>query len=744
MSPSQCTRRFTATEQWDAECFAGAGSGVWDRTPFGPGGKWVWWSTDKTATDSFQSGVSFLVYPGSGHVVDVPLNATAYDAVVAEMKSGGWWDTQTRLVVVNVNLYNANLDVFQSVSLLAEQLASGALVVKDSRVATFPADAFRTTMQKVKLLFSLATFASTIFSTVIWCFQLWLAYRSVGWIHYVSNVWHLTDIVNNLLFFILYYYQFSFWLSAERQSLLSGNLSVRQEYVRLEVLANWRQSIEVFSAIAAVLSFMKVFKYLQVSARLNFLWNVLASAGTHLLSFLILFIIVFMSFSLMSHLLWGTFLENYRTFWSSSFSLTRMLFGDFIYDDLERPHPTLAPIFLNLYMVVIFFILINMFLAILNDTYAVQAHERKLMKRGELTRYAGRLTYLVKSVVYPVIGWPLAPRKVNLYSESRCIAMIIDKPEIFSKKGGATLDDIQAVLGPGAPKGCAARIILKHDKNRLRAKLPRADYYRVMRQIKEIAYGEGSLMPGGAAGRRGGGGGFAGGKGRSSETWYLSRASGAADWSDSSREEDDGSELDYEDDNVQGFRGRGGRRGRRGGEGDALPPALVARDELLDGGAAVGGAGASSLEMRIMAIQHELAALLQQVRTGAAGVGADSGGDEAAAAAAAAAGGGGRGGTGGSYAIRSQFLFGGGAASAAGPRDGRIGRDIGDWVQDDHEGSSSLSSRAARSKRRLTSEDSDRRLSSTSPDPRRGRGRTRLSDPSSSWSQSQSQGSDNE
>ena len=54
----------------------------------------------------------------------------------------------------------------------------------------------------------------------------------------------------------------------------------------------------------------------------------------------------------------------------ASFTLFRIILGDFDFHALEQANRVLGPIFFITYVFFVFFVLLNMFLAIINDTYA--------------------------------------------------------------------------------------------------------------------------------------------------------------------------------------------------------------------------------------------------------------------------------------------------------------------------------------------------------------------------------------
>jgi polycystin 2 len=54
----------------------------------------------------------------------------------------------------------------------------------------------------------------------------------------------------------------------------------------------------------------------------------------------------------------------------SSFTLFRIILGDFNFHELEEANRILGPAYFMLYVFFVFFVLLNMFLAIINDTYS--------------------------------------------------------------------------------------------------------------------------------------------------------------------------------------------------------------------------------------------------------------------------------------------------------------------------------------------------------------------------------------
>ena len=82
----------------------------------------------------------------------------------------------------------------------------------------------------------------------------------------------------------------------------------------------------------------------------------------------------------------------------SSFTLFRIILGDFDFHQLEAANRYLGPIFFMLFVFFVFFVLINMFLAIINDTYSeVKGDMANQMNEFEMTDYFKRVSSGISS-----------------------------------------------------------------------------------------------------------------------------------------------------------------------------------------------------------------------------------------------------------------------------------------------------------------------------------------------------------
>jgi hypothetical protein len=103
-----------------------------------------------------------------------------------------------------------------------------------------------------------------------------------------------------------------------------------------------------------------------------------------------MFFIVFFAFAQLGYLLFGTQVPDYSSFSNAIFALLRTILGDFNFQALETANRVLGPLFFLTYVFFVFFVLLNMFLAIINDTYsevkAEIAHRRNEFEVSDYMR----------------------------------------------------------------------------------------------------------------------------------------------------------------------------------------------------------------------------------------------------------------------------------------------------------------------------------------------------------------------
>ena len=92
-------------------------------------------------------------------------------------------------------------------------------------------------------------------------------------------------------------------------------------------------------------------------------------------SFLVMFLIIFFGFAQMGFLWFGNQITDYSSFSEVILTLLRLILGDFVYADLATANRVLGPLFFLCYVFFCLFFLLNMFLAIINESYSAVKEE---------------------------------------------------------------------------------------------------------------------------------------------------------------------------------------------------------------------------------------------------------------------------------------------------------------------------------------------------------------------------------
>lgn len=127
---------------------------------------------------------------------------------------------------------------------------------------------------------------------------------------------------------------------------------------------------DYLSSLILFFAWIKVFKYVSLSSALNQLNDTLKRSSMDILSFSIIFVIFFIAYGQLSYILFGDRLEDYQSFPRTLFTLFRIILGDFNLVALRADSPLLGPLYFLSYVFFCFFLLLNMFFAIINDSYS--------------------------------------------------------------------------------------------------------------------------------------------------------------------------------------------------------------------------------------------------------------------------------------------------------------------------------------------------------------------------------------
>ncbi|XP_076462152.1 LOW QUALITY PROTEIN: polycystin-2-like [Babylonia areolata] len=351
-------------ENFIAECFDSYTDTIEDTKGFGPQDPeyTAWTYQSESDLDGSSHWGLLATYSGAGNMQDLRSNKSGSLEIVDYLYDNLWVRRGSRVVFIDFTVYNANINLFCVVRLLVEFPATGGAI---------PSWTFRT----VKLL-RYVTIGDYFVLACEAIFCLFILYYTVEEVieikkhrlSYFKSFWNILDILVIIISVVCVV--FNIYRTVEVGDKLEGLLKEPEKFADFESLSYWETRFCNAIAIATFMAWIKIFKYISFNKTMTQLSSTLGRCAKDLAGFFVMFIIIFLAFTQLGYLLFGSQVKDFSTFQNAFFTLFRIILGDFDFHQLEQANRILGPIFFMLFVFFVFFVLINMFLAIINDTYS--------------------------------------------------------------------------------------------------------------------------------------------------------------------------------------------------------------------------------------------------------------------------------------------------------------------------------------------------------------------------------------
>lgn len=343
-------------------CYDSYAAAIEETSPFGIGNGSAWtYQTEEELDGSGHWGI-MASYQGGGYVQNLALSKAQSHTIIDSLMDNLWLDRGTRAVFIDFTVYNANINLFCVIRLLVEFPATGGAI---------PSWNFRT----VKLI----RYVNALDYFVMACeciFILFILYYMVEEAieikrhkcAYFKGFWNILDLI--VIIIAVCCVAFNVYRSLAVTNILDKLLQNPEEYPDFEFLSYWQVVFNSAIAVMVFFAWVKVFKYISFNKTMTQLSSTLSSCAKDLAGFAVMFFIIFLAFAQLGYLIFGTQVKDFSSFQSAIFTLFRIILGDFNFHELEEANRVLGPAYFMLYVFFVFFVLLNMFLAIINDTYS--------------------------------------------------------------------------------------------------------------------------------------------------------------------------------------------------------------------------------------------------------------------------------------------------------------------------------------------------------------------------------------
>uniref|UniRef100_F7I1P6 Polycystin-2-like protein 2 n=1 Tax=Callithrix jacchus TaxID=9483 RepID=F7I1P6_CALJA len=346
-SISECYGKYTSANE-DLSNFGLTSNSEWRYSTSNTNSPWHW---------------GFLgVYRNGGYIFTLSKSKSETKNKFIDLRLNNWITRGTRVIFIDFSLYNANVNLFCIIRLVAEFSATGGIITSWQ-------------FYSVKLLRYVSYYDYFIASCEItFCIFLFVfTTQEVKKIkefksNYFKSIWNWLELLLLLLCFVAV--SFNIYCNIQIFLLLGQLLKSTEKYSDFYFLAYWHIYYNNIIAITIFFAWIKIFKFISFNKTMSQLSSTLSRCIKDIVGFAVMFFIIFFAYAQLGFLVFGSQVDDFSTFQNSIFAQFRIVLGDFNFAGIQQANHILGPIYFITFIFFVFFVLLNMFLAIINDTYS--------------------------------------------------------------------------------------------------------------------------------------------------------------------------------------------------------------------------------------------------------------------------------------------------------------------------------------------------------------------------------------
>lgn len=270
-----------------------------------------------------------------------------------------WISEKTRLLSIDANFCNSNIDLCMSWNIYFEWMSGGS-ITPGYQIHIFRVKPFWTVADYAKLLGSFLALGISFYFLV----QIILKFKRQG-CKSTFNFWNCLLV---LLFLLVLFKNIAIFLFLE-QEMIKNFDPYSEEFVDYMQAAYYYSLINNFKGFCLFIAYFSVLGFLKDSRSLRIIWGTLRNGMYQMTFFFLVFILLFVGWSLVAFRGFGQYLGNFKDMGSTSSTLGRILLGETDFDSMYKVNPVFSGMFFISFLFMNYFVMINVFLAIINESY---------------------------------------------------------------------------------------------------------------------------------------------------------------------------------------------------------------------------------------------------------------------------------------------------------------------------------------------------------------------------------------
>ncbi|KAK3731172.1 hypothetical protein QZH41_005844 [Actinostola sp. cb2023] len=302
-------------------------------------------------------------YSGSGMVADLGYDYATAKEVVVNLKEDRWIDRQTRAIFVEFVVFEPTTLLYAFARFTFEQQPTGS-ILPSYRIEPFAL--YGVGQSSFKAVMSFVQLILLLFIIILFVREIVKLARKKK--QFFKDFWNIHQVIMLSLSLAM------MSLNFVRESYVRKLIQAIQDNPYSRMSFDYVQyGTDVFTALAGVVIFLATIKLLKLfnfNMKIQTFVHVMKLSRPFLMSYTLIFCVTFLAFAQAGNLIFGQSLIMYSNIIRSFVNVFQMALGKgLFFHDLKDIDSTMGPLFIFCYFIVTTLLLINFFVAILNDSY---------------------------------------------------------------------------------------------------------------------------------------------------------------------------------------------------------------------------------------------------------------------------------------------------------------------------------------------------------------------------------------
>lgn len=312
---------------------------------------------------SYKSKGAHSLYSGGGYVANLGYDDSTAQRILKDLVSNGWIDHQTRAVLVELSMFNVVTNLLVDVTLYFEMLPSGFLATF-MRIQVIPVAKSDSAASQAYLVIILLFAFVLGYYLVTECIRAYCLRCS-----YFKTIWNWLEMLQIISALLVV----AFSIERERSTLQVLQKVDVNPFVSVSFhdALFWFEVENYMICITMTIATLRLLRLFKFNNHTMVLFQAVRRSLKPTMSYAVVFFIIFIAYGHGSLLIFGKNVYMFSSFYRIIPMQFLMCLGASVpHSELESVHVILARLYASSFLFMTMIILINMFVAILNDAHS--------------------------------------------------------------------------------------------------------------------------------------------------------------------------------------------------------------------------------------------------------------------------------------------------------------------------------------------------------------------------------------